>query len=228
MADVDDLAIWIAAPSNCASADEKARNFFDRFLRRGQTDALQRIFRERGKTFNAQREMRAAAIVDDGVNFIHDERAHGAEHLAAGFGREQQIKGFRRRNEDVRRFFDQGLACAAVVSPVRTAARTSISWPCGVQHRADFGERFFEIFMDVVAQRFERRDVNNLGFVRQIGLEAFAKKGIERGQKRGERFAGASRRGDERVRAGLNRRPAAQLRFGGRSERLLEPRATAG
>ncbi len=53
---------------------------------------LQRIFRERRKAFHAQGEMRAAPIADDGVDFIHDQRANGREHFAAGLGREQQIK----------------------------------------------------------------------------------------------------------------------------------------
>ena len=64
-----------------AAADQESRDFLNGFLRRGQTDALQRTFRQRGQSFHAQRQMRAAPVIHDGVNFIHDQRAGRAQHL---------------------------------------------------------------------------------------------------------------------------------------------------
>ena len=113
--------------------------------------------------------MRAAPIIHDSVNLIQDERARRAQHSPAGFGSEQQIQRLRRGNQNVRRFFDQRLALrgsriaganfgahidvAAFVSP--SNARIPASGSC-------------KIFADIVAQRFERRDVNDLRFIRQI------------------------------------------------------------
>ena len=48
MADVDDRTVGIAGLVHGAGANEKTRNFFDRLLRRGQTDSLERLFCERG------------------------------------------------------------------------------------------------------------------------------------------------------------------------------------
>ena len=53
MTDVDDRAIRIAGLFHCTSADQKTRNFLDRFLRRRQTDSLERMLHQRGQTFDA-------------------------------------------------------------------------------------------------------------------------------------------------------------------------------
>ena len=44
VADVDDLAIGIAGLVHGMSADQKTRNLLDRFLRRRQTESLERMF----------------------------------------------------------------------------------------------------------------------------------------------------------------------------------------
>ena len=93
----------------------------------------------------------------------------------------------------------------------------------GLQRVADFCERLFEIFVNVIAQRFERRHVNDPRFVAELSVEPQPEQGVERREECGERFAGTGRRGDQRVRSGLNRRPALRLRCGGRAELALEP-----
>ena len=45
MADVDDLAIGVAGIVHCTRTDQKTGNLLDRFLRRGQTDSLEWLFR---------------------------------------------------------------------------------------------------------------------------------------------------------------------------------------
>ena len=45
MTDVDDRAIRIAGLVHCVSANQETRNFLDRFLRRRQTDSLERMLR---------------------------------------------------------------------------------------------------------------------------------------------------------------------------------------
>ena len=94
------------------------------------------------------------------------------------------------------------------VSPVRTQVRISTSrQPVLAQLLADAGERRFEIAIDVVRQRLQRRDVDDARLVRQAPLLAFAHQLIDRGKKRGERLARARRRRDQYVFARLNRRP---------------------
>ena len=72
----------LPASSTARVPTRKPRDFLDRFLRRRKTDALQRMFRQRGQTFHAQCEMRAAPVVHHGVNLIHDQRSHRAQHSA--------------------------------------------------------------------------------------------------------------------------------------------------
>ena len=89
--DVDDFAIGIASLIHCTGADQKASNILDRFLRRGQTDPLERLFCERGQAFHTQGEVRPAPVVHDGVDLVHNQRSHPAQHAPSRFRSEQQI-----------------------------------------------------------------------------------------------------------------------------------------
>src|SRR3954464_5069247 len=77
--------------------------------------------------------------------------------------------------------------------------------------------------MDVVAQRLQGRDIQDAKFIGQLARESFPKQLVQRCKKRSQRLAGACRRGDQRVGAGLNSRPTTLLRFGGGSEFISEP-----
>ena len=77
--------------------------------------------------------------------------------------------------------------------------------------------------MDVVRQRFERRDVDDLRRIGQPPLEPLADEIVDRREKGGERLAGAGRRGDQHVAALLDRRPRLGLRGGRRGEMRRKP-----
>src|SRR5262249_16656731 len=77
--------------------------------------------------------------------------------------------------------------------------------------------------MDVRAQRLERRDVHDADFVRERTAQALDEQLVEAGEKCRERFAGAGRRGDERVMPSLNLAPAALLCDRRRAKRLRKP-----
>ena len=55
--------------------------------------------------------------------------------------------------------------------------------------RENFAERSFQIFLDVVPQRFERRNVENLRAVGEISGKSFANQAVDAGEKRGESFS---------------------------------------
>ena len=57
MSRINNGATRIAPFVQTARADQKPRHLLDRFLRRGQTDALHRRFREGLQTFHAQRQV---------------------------------------------------------------------------------------------------------------------------------------------------------------------------
>ena len=80
MTGIDDAARGVRASS--WRSNEEPRHLLDRFLRGGKADALQRTGNQRGQPFHAQRQMRSAAITDDGMDLIHDQRADGGQHFA--------------------------------------------------------------------------------------------------------------------------------------------------
>ena len=77
--------------------------------------------------------------------------------------------------------------------------------------------------MDVVRQRLQRRNVDDLRRIGEPALEALPHQIVDRGKKGGERLARSGRRGDERVAAGLDRGPGFGLRGRGRGESVGEP-----
>ena len=105
------------------------------------------------------------------------------------------------------------------VSPVRTAVRISgISRPRSPRHLQNLAQRAFEVFLDVVAQSLQRRDVEHFGAVVQIAGQRLADQAVDAGEKRGQSLARAGRGGDQRRASGQDVRPALLLRLGRRAE----------
>ena len=76
------------------------------------------------------------------------------------------------------------------MSPVRTAVRMGASWNALARGQfGNLGQRNFQVLVDVVAQRLERRDVDDFGFVRQLADARLANQAIQAEQKGGQRFA---------------------------------------
>ena len=87
----------------------------------------------------------------------------------------------------------------------------------------DLGERAVEILLHVVGERLERGDVDDLRGGRERAGDGQAQESIDGDEKRGQRFAGAGGRGDERSFAAQDGGPALLLRFGGGTEFGEEP-----
>jgi len=77
---------------------------------------------------------------------------------------------------------------------------------------AHLAARLGEVLVDVRGQRLERRDVDDADFIGQRAGDPFPDEVVERSQKGRERLARSSRRGNERVPPGADRRPALRLR----------------
>ena len=82
--------------------------------------------------------------------------------------------------------------------------------------------------MDVVRQRLERRDVDDLGFIAQSARPSLANQAVEADEKRRERFARAGGGGDQNVPAGLDLGPALDLRLGRSAEASGKPFGNEG
>ena len=106
--------------------------------------------------------MRAALVVRDSMNFVDDDRFDRFENFAAFSCSKQNVKRFRRGDENVRRSREH---LAALVH--ERVARAHRGADFRHQQAAfggelhDFAERDFEVFLDVVAERFQRRNVKN-------------------------------------------------------------------
>ena len=72
--------------------------------------------------------MRAALVVGDGVNLVHDQRFHRAQVFAAFRGGQQNVKRFGRRHQNVRR-------------PLLHGAAFVHQRVAGAHRRADFGHQ---------------------------------------------------------------------------------------
>ena len=156
------------------------------------------------------------------------------QHAAAGFRAEQDVEQFRRGHEDMRRHAGAcGSRSAAGVSPVRTQVRIATSGrPRAASSSRDAGERPFEVLLDVVRQRLQRRDVDDLRLVRELpgdaALDPLAHQPVDRGEERGQRLARAGRRRDQDIASLLDRRPCLLLRRGRRGEAAIEPGGNGG
>ena len=210
-------------------ADQKLRHRADRILGRGEADALKPVPAQRGQALEREAEMRAALVRRHGVDFVDDHRAGGRQHLAARLGAQQDVKRFGRGDEDVRRAPAHPLALGRRrIAGAHPGADLDIGEPAALELAADARQRRFEIAMNVVRQRLERRDIDDLRLVGQLSRQTLADEPIDRGKEGGERLAGAGRRGDQGVAAGLDRRPGFGLGGGRRDETVFEPGRDCG
>ena len=221
---VDHRAVGRAGLVHVRASDEKARDLVHRALRRRQADPLQGLTGQRGEALQRQREMGAAPRADDGVNLVDDDGPHRPQALAAALRRQQQVQRFRRRDEDVRRRAEHRLprrgrrvagAHGGGDGRRRQSERRRLGRNCRARRR--------QVRVDVAAQRLERRHVDDADLVGQRRLQSFGEQVVEGDQERGQRLPGPGRRGNQRVAALADRRPALRLSRRRRAERGGKP-----
>src|SRR5256712_6974289 len=98
------------------------------------------------------------------------------------------------------------------------------------ERAADLGERLRQVLLDVVRECLERRDVYDLGSVRQRPppVQSLTQQRVDGGEEGRERLAGAGGGRDQSIPAGLNEGPRTLLRLGGVAEAGLEPALNGG
>ncbi len=222
MAGVDDVR------HRAARADQQARDDLDRPLRRREPHAhgrrAARLRDEAIEPLERQREVTAALVAGNRVDLVDDHRAHAAERRAPALARELDEQRLGRRDQDVRRMLRQlgALRRRRVTGAHRDLdVRKPDSFAGGA--RAQLGERLLEVALDIVRQRLERRDVQDLDAVAQRCLQAAADQRVEAREERRERLAGSGRRRDQDIFARGDARPARSLRRGRRAEPRAEP-----
>ena len=88
------------------AAGQVARGLLRRVHRGGKPHAAHVASAQRVQPRERQKQMRAPLGGQNRVQLVHDDRARGFQHVAAGQAREQQIQRLRRGDQDVRRMFD--------------------------------------------------------------------------------------------------------------------------
>jgi len=117
-------------------------------------------------------------------------------------------------DENVRRFFQQGPALVHQrVAGADGGSKRRHQQPTLPCQGLNLAERHLEIFLDVVAECLERRDVENLCTILEPPVERFAHQPVDAGQERRQGFPRAGGRRDQRVFPGQDGRPAFDLGF---------------
>ena len=233
MAEVDDRAVRRAVGVDVAAADEELGDLLDRPLRRREANArgpLPAVRRDHVvEPRGGEREVAAPAVARQRVDLVDDQRADVVQLLAAALGGDHQVERLGRGDEDVRRAAHDRLALGLrrVTAAHRRADRGQV-----VAHLdgdlADLLERLLEVAVDIVAERLERRDVDDLGHVLERPGLRLAHEDIDAREERGEGLAGAGGGADQRVAAAGDVPPAGALGVGGRVEVAAEPRVDDG
>src|SRR5208337_1683490 len=80
------------------------------------------------------------------------------------------------------------------------------------RQRQDLSQWDLEVFLDVVAQRFQWRNVEDFGAIAQRAFQRLAHEAVNADEKSGQCFARTGRSGDQRGPAGKNLWPTLLLR----------------
>ena len=98
-----------------------------------------------------------ALVVGHCVNLVHDDRLHAMKMLAAAFGGEKDVEGFRCRDQNVRRVAQHRRAF--LLQRVTGAyARADFHRKITAFERQllNFSKRLFEILLNVIGKRLQR------------------------------------------------------------------------
>ncbi len=203
-------------------AHEKSGDLFQRLLRGGQADALNRA-RQCFQALQRERQMRAAFVAGKRVNFIDNCRPDASQHFASAGAGQQDVERLGGGDEDVRRFAQH---CRAIA--LRRIA--------GTNQDADlrevriklrqFVQRTLQVLLNVIAQCPQRRDVEHRCLIGKRG--SLTGEAIDRGEVSRQGFAHAGGGGNQGVGAGADFRPPLPLRLGGFAKALLEPALDGG
>ena len=206
-------------------AGEQPAHLLDRPLRRRQPDALERAAR-RSASRRSSDSARCAPRLSCATAWISSTITVSAPARKRRLllGGEQDVERLGRRDEDVRRPARHRLALVRrrVAGAHHDAQRRAAPSPCEPAS-ARARQRLLQVLLHVVAERLQRRDVDDVRAVLERAGRAGGEQAVERPQERRQRLARSRRRGDQRVGAGGDRRPSRLLRRRRRAEALGEP-----
>ena len=225
MSAVDDDAVARAR----IRAAQESRDLLDGRLRRGQSDARQSVPRNRLQALERQRQMSAALVGGDCVDFIDDDGPAGGEHGPSRFGAQQHVQRFRGGHDDVRRLPPHARALgSAAVAGAHDGAYRHVGEAESGQLAANACQWRFEVAVDVVRQGLQGRDIEHPRLIREDAGRAVPDQLIDRREEGREGLAGAGGRGHQHVPSRLDGGPRVGLRPRRRLVGSREPRGDGG
>ena len=204
-------------------------HLLDRLHRSRQPDPLDRPASHVLQALQAEGQVRAAPRLQHRVDLVHDDGAHGAEHVPAPSCGEQQIERLRRGDQDMGRRPEHrralgggGITRADGGGDLRRPEAHLLRQP------ADLTPGLGEVPVDVRAQRLEGRDVEDPSLLREDALEALPQQQVQLYKEGGQGFSGPRGGGDQCVPAGPDGLPTLLLRGGRLAQPLGEPAGDDG
>ena len=213
--------------SGCADSSRPGQERCDlghRLLRRRESNPSRPLLGDVIEPRQRERQMRAALVANDGVDFVDDYGANRAQDLARALRRQHQVERLGCGDQDLRRPLDNrltlGLGCVPGAQPHADPGQRNAAL---VGQLADLGQRLLEVATDVVGQRLERRDIEDARLVRQLSTLTLADQLVDPGQEGRQRLARPGRSGNQAVLPCPNRGPAILLRIRRLAEAIDEP-----
>ena len=106
--------------------------------------------------------MAATLVAGVGMNLIDDHTTHTGQHLPAGLGAEQHIERLRRRHQNMwHALAHRGALGLWRVTRAHSGAYRQRWQAERLQLCRDTRERLFQIDVNVIGQRLERRDIEH-------------------------------------------------------------------
>src|ERR1700722_10640867 len=168
--------------------------------------------------------MHAALVIGYGVNLVDDYSLNIAQDDAALLGREQNVKRFGGSDENVRRAFEHSLPVFhQSVTRANRGSNCRHQQAALARHLQNFSQRNLKILLNVIAQRFERRNIEDLSAVLQFASERLTDEPVDAGEKSCQRFARSRGSRDQSRVSGEDVGPALLLRLSGCREARSEP-----
>src|SRR5271157_2971041 len=137
-------------------------DFFNWLLRSREANAHRRTMRQRFQTLQRESQMSATFIVGYSMNLVDNHGLDITQDRSALLRRQQDVQRLRRGHENVRRPLQHGppLVHERIASADRSA-NLRHEEAALARHLQNLSKWYFEILLDIVAQRLQRRDVEN-------------------------------------------------------------------
>src|SRR5580704_19364235 len=199
-------------------------NLFNRLLRCREADAYRRTMCQGFQSLQRESQVGAALVVGHRMNLVNDHGLNITQDRAALLRCKQDVERLRCRDKNMRRTLQH--RTAFVRERVARADSGANLWHQEATfacHLQNFAKRDFEVLLDIVAQRLQWRNVQDLGAILEITRQRLAYQSINAGEKCGEGLTRAGGRRNERGVTSQNVRPSLLLRLSRRAEPADKP-----